>query len=287
MTALRHPRPHLPGLIDAHCHLDYAPMADDVEAALATAAAAGVEQFLHIGCTTASMERAVTLASTHAPVFASIGIHPHDARHLDDAVLARIETLAADPKVVAIGETGLDFYYDHSPRPVQHRALGQQVELARRLDLPIVLHIREAHDEALAILREAGPRTSDPGMVHCFTGDPDDARRWLDAGFHLSFSGIATFKKTQPIRDALRLCPRDRILLETDAPFLAPEPIRGAKNEPANVAFTCVRLAQELGCPPEELARDAATNTRKLLRLPMPAPGSPPADDPRTAPSAR
>lgn len=278
MTTLRHPRPHLPGLIDAHCHLDYAPMADDLDAALATAAAAGVEQLLHIGCTTDSMERAVELASTYTRVFASIGIHPHDARHLEDAALARLETLAAHPKVVAIGETGLDFYYDKSPRPVQHRALAQHVELARHLDLPIVLHIREAHEEALAILREAGPRTSDPGMVHCFTGDPDDARRWLDAGFHLSFSGIATFKKTQPIRDALRLCPRDRILLETDAPFLAPEPIRGAKNEPANVAFTCVRLAQELGCAPEELATDAAANTRSLLRLPAPSLADAPRD---------
>lgn len=246
-------------------------MVDDLEATLATAAQAGVEQFLHIGCSPESMTRAVELAQ-HPAIFASIGLHPHDAQDLDDAVLRRLEVLAREPGVVAIGEMGLDFYYDRSPRPRQHRALAHQVELARKLDLPIVLHIREAHDEALAIIREAAPRSEAPGMVHCFTGDPDDARRWLDAGFHLSFSGIATFKKTQPIRDALRICPRDRILLETDAPFLAPEPVRGAKNEPANVAFTCVRLAQELGLSPEELAQQASTNTRALLRLPVPGP---------------
>lgn len=261
-------RPTVPGLIDAHCHLDYPPMADDLEATLATAAAAGVEQVLHIGCTVASMERAVALADAHPAVFTSIGVHPHDGKDLDAAVLTQLRALAAHPKVVAIGETGLDFYYDHSPRPAQHAALAAQVELARELDRPLVLHIRDAHEDALAVLREAGPRSELPGMVHCFTGGPEDARRWLDAGFHLSFSGIATFKKAQPIRDALRLCPRDRLLLETDAPFLSPEPIRGAKNQPANVAFTCVRLAQELGWTAPELAQQAATNTRTLLRLP-------------------
>jgi len=261
--------PTIPGLIDAHCHLDYAPMADDLEATFAGGRAAGVVQYLHIGCTPESMARAVDLAAAHEPVFTSIGVHPHEARLLDATVLQKLGTLAEHPKVLAIGETGLDFHYNRSSREEQLQALAAQVELARRRDLPIVLHVREAHDDAIRVIREAGPATR-PGMVHCFTGDPEDARRWLDEGFYLSFSGIATFKKTQPIRDALRICPRDRILLETDAPFLAPEPIRGAKNQPANVAFTCVRLAQELGLAPEALASQTAENTRTLLRMPPP-----------------
>lgn len=262
--------PYLPGLIDAHCHLDYAPMADDLHRTFEAGTAAGVVQYLHIGCTTRSMGRAVELANNHDPVFASVGIHPHDAVNVDEAVLDQLTELSKHPKVLAIGETGLDYYYDRSPRDVQRRSLAQQVELARSLDLPLVLHVREAHDEALAIVREAQPRAELPGMIHCFTGGPTEGRKWLDEGFHLSFSGIATFKKTGQIREALAMAPDDRILLETDAPFLAPEPIRGRKNQPANVAFTCVRLAQERGIEPQALADMAARNTRTLLRMPTP-----------------
>jgi TatD DNase family protein len=182
--------------------------------------------------------------------------------------LAKIERLAADPKVVAIGETGLDYHYDRSPRPDQRRSLAEHVELARALDMPVVLHVRDAHDEALEIVAEAQPRSEAPGMVHCFTAGPEEARRWLDLGFHISFSGIATFKTAAAIRDAARLVPADRILLETDAPYLSPEPLRGRKNQPAHVAFTCLRLASERGVDPRTLARESAQNTRSLLGLP-------------------
>ena len=263
--------PHLPGLIDAHCHLDYAPMSPDLEACFEAGTAAGVVQYVHVGCSPESIERAVTLADTHEQVFAVVGVHPHDAKHTDAAILERLREHAKNPNVVAIGETGLDYHYDLSPREDQRRSLAEHVELSRTLDMPVVLHIRDAHEEALSIVAEAGPRTQMPGMVHCFTAGPDEARAWLDLGFHISYSGISTFKKAQDIRDAVALTPDDRILVETDAPYLAPEPLRGRKNTPAYVAFTCARLAEVRGVAPEALAQQAAQNTRALLAMPTPA----------------
>jgi TatD DNase family protein len=259
--------PFVPGLIDSHCHLDYAPMSPDVAATLARARAAGVEQFVHIGCSPKSMAPAVELARAHPEVFASVGIHPHDARHLDDAMLEQIEQLAAHEKVVAIGETGLDYHYDFSPRDAQLVAFGRQIDLAKRLDRPLVLHIRDAHADAWQVLAEHPPRDN-PGVVHCFTGTPAEAERWVELGWHISFSGIATFKKAASLREAAALVPRERILLETDAPYLAPEPLRGRKNEPANVAYTCVALAGVRGETAHELASIAAANTRALFGLP-------------------
>jgi TatD DNase family protein len=263
--------PQLAGLVDAHCHLDYPPMSDDVAAALARARAAGVDQVVHVGCSLDRIAPALALAETHAEVFAAVGIHPHDAVDTDDAVLARLRELWAHPRVVAIGETGLDYHYDRSPRDRQRESLAQHAELAREVDAPLVLHIRDAHEDAWEVLARHPARTSAPGMVHCFTGDAAQARRWLDLGYCLSFSGIATFRNAETIREAARLCPSDRILLETDAPFLAPEPMRGRRNEPALVGFTCARLAQERGQTGPELAEIAARNTRALLALPPPA----------------
>jgi TatD DNase family protein len=257
--------------VDAHCHLDYPPMADDVSATLAAARAVGVEQVLHVGCTRESQPRALALVDAHADVFASIGIHPHDAKTTDEVALAELRERAGHPKVLAIGETGLDYHYNLSTPDEQRASLRAHVALARELDLPLVLHIREAHDEALAIVQEVGPREHAPGMVHCFTGGPKEAEAWLRLGFHVSYSGIATFPTAEAIRDAVRLTPDDRILLETDAPYLAPVPVRGAKNEPANVAFTCARLAEARGQDPHVLARQAAANARSLLRMPVPA----------------
>lgn len=262
--------PALPGLIDAHCHLDYAPMVDDLDATFAAAGAAGVCQFVHVGCSRPKWDSAIGLADRYDRVFVALGIHPHEASQADDAALAELEQRLAHPKVVAVGETGLDFFYDHSPPEAQHLSLRRHIELARRLDLPLVLHIRDAHDAALEIVRAAGPWSDRAGMVHCFTGTGDEARRWLDLGFHLSFSGIATFKNAEGIRDAVRACPGDRILVETDAPYLAPNPVRGRPNEPAFVAFTCGHLAGIRNENPEALALQTAQNTRALLRLPEP-----------------
>lgn len=267
--------PEVPGLIDSHCHLDYAPMSDDLLATLARARAAGVEQLVHIGCSPTSMARAVELAREHEQVFASVGIHPHDARLLDDALLEQIEQLAVgEPKVIAIGETGLDYHYDFSPREAQLVAFARQIELARRLDMPLVLHIRDAHADAWSVLDEHPPRAN-PGVVHCFTGNRAEAERWLELGWHVSFSGIATFKTATELREAVLAVPSDRIMLETDAPYLSPEPLRGRKNEPANVAFTCVALASLRGEQPAALAHAAAANTRALFGFSKPAPPPP------------
>lgn len=273
----RKPRPsppHIAGLIDSHCHLDYEPMASDLEGTLARAEAAGVMQMIHIGCSPDTMKPAVALADAQPRVFASVGIHPHEARHLDDALLAEIEALARHPKVVAVGETGLDYHYDFSPRDDQLRGFGAQVDLARALDKPLVLHIRDAHEDAWSVLADHPPRAN-PGVVHCFTGTPDEAERWVELGWHVSFSGIATFKRAADLREAAARVPRDRILLETDAPYLAPEPLRGRKNEPANVAFTCERLAAVRGETPGELAAAASANTRALFGLPPVGPSEP------------
>ena len=259
------PPPTIEGLIDTHCHLDYAPMIDDLPATLARAAAAGVERFVHIGCTPAAWSAALALTGADDRIHAAIGIHPHDAILADDTTLAELARLLTHPRVVAVGETGLDYFYDRSPRDAQRRGLARQLELSRQLGKPIVLHIRDAHADAWA---EVDALPAVPGIVHCFTGTPDEAHGWLTRGYHLSFSGIVTFPNAGPLREAARICPADRILLETDAPYLAPVPVRGRKNEPANVAYTCAQLAALRGEAPEALARAASANARTLLRLP-------------------
>ncbi len=243
-------------------------MVENVAATLAAARAAGVVQVVHVGCAPDTMDRAAELAAAHDPVFAVVGVHPHEARLLDDAVLARIAALLAAPKVVALGETGLDYHYDRSPRPVQREALARQADLAARANVPLVLHVRDAHDEALDVL--AGIDLPAGGMVHCFTGDAATARRWLDRGFHVSFSGIATFPKAPEVAEAARIVPDDRLLLETDSPYLAPVPVRGRPNTPANVAHVCAFVAGLRKVAPERLAEQTAQNARSLLKIPAP-----------------
>lgn len=247
-------------------------MSEDTAATLAAGNAAGVVQFVHVGCSKESHASAVALAQAHPEVFAVVGIHPHEASSTDAETLADLEAMTQSPRVVAIGETGLDYFYDRSSREEQRRSMREHLTLSRRLNLPVVLHIRDAHQEALQIARETPGRDTMPGMVHCFTAGPTEAKAWLDLGYHLSFSGIATFPKCDEIRDAVRMCPSDRILLETDAPYLSPVPVRGRGNQPANVAFTCVRLAAVREQTPAKLATLAADNTRALLALPPPAP---------------
>ena len=263
----------MPGLIDSHCHLDYPPARDEFEATLERARAAGITALLHIGCDPSRFDPALEVVA-NAPaegpaIYTVLGVHPHDATALDESVLERMEREYARPQVVALGEMGLDYHYNRSPPAVQREAFGRQMDLARKLDAPIVLHIREAHEEAWDIVQAHPPRENDPGVVHCFTGTPEEANRWLQLGFCISFSGIATFKTAPGLREAAKNCPDDRILVETDAPFLAPEPMRGRKNEPANVAFTCARLAAERGERAEALALLAAQNTRRLFGLPQ------------------
>ena len=256
-------------LFDSHAHVDGPEFDADRDAVLARARAAGVRRLIVIGAVgdIASAERAVALAERDPDVFATIATHPHDAGAMTEAWWAVHARLARHPRVVAIGETGLDFYYDHAPREAQADAFRRFVALAREVGKPVVCHIRDAHAEARAILVETGAAEVG-GVIHCFTGTPDDAEAYAALGFHVSFSGIVTYKNAQPIRDAVRRVPLDRILVETDCPYLAPIPMRGKRNEPAFVVHTAAVVAREAGVSLAELAAATVANTERIFRLP-------------------
>jgi len=272
---------------DSHCHLQdefgpapgegpVEPRADRLAATLARAAEAGVTRMVCVGTGADSSTEAVALArSLRRPggpavaegvtLWATVGLHPHDAvQGVDslDAVLADVHD-GPDPVVVGIGECGLDYHYDHSPRPVQREAFALQVELARRHDLALVVHTREAWDDTLDVLAAVG--VPDRTIIHCFTGGPDEARRCLDLGASLSFSGVVTFRSAQEVRDAAVLCPPDRLLVETDSPFLTPVPHRGSPNEPARVPLVGAVLAQVTGRETAEVAALTTANARRAF----------------------
>lgn len=255
-------------LVDSHCHVAEPEFDADRDAVLARAAAAGVGTIVCVGATGPAVANApaVALAGRRTPVdvFATVGVHPHHASSADDEAFALLERLAREPRVVGIGETGLDFHYNFSPPAAQRAAFARTIALARRLDLPLVVHVREAHTEAAAILRGEGAAR---GVIHCFTGDADDARRYLDLGFHVSVAGIVTFRNADALRDAVRTVPSDRLLLETDAPYLAPVPHRGHRNEPAWVRDVAEAVARVRGEPFEATASATATNARCLFGL--------------------
>ena len=261
-------------LIDSHAHIDGPSFDDDRDDILQRARAAGVQTIVCVGADDHidATERAVALAEREPDVFATVGVHPHHAHALQPAWWPRFRELSAHPKVVAIGETGLDYYYDTSPKDVQRRVFGQFIELARTVGLPVICHIRDAHDDARAILSEH--RAAELGcVIHCFTGTPEDAAAYAAMGMYVSFSGIVTFrgKRNDPLRAAVREVPLARLLVETDCPYLAPTPKRGKRNEPAFVVHTAEVVAKEAGVPFEELARATTENARRLFSLPQPA----------------
>jgi TatD DNase family protein len=244
---------------DSHCHLDGERFAADLEAVLDRAAAAGVTRMLSIG--TGEIDCAVRLADKYEQVYASVGVHPHDASKLTAQTLDDLRALAANPKVVAFGEIGLDNHYDFSPRETQREAFIAQLRLARELDLPITIHTREAWDDTVSVLRD---NWSGEGIMHCFTGDSVQAQEALVMGFHLSFGGVLTFKTAENVREAARITPDDRLLIETDAPYLAPIPYRGKRNEPAMMVETAKKLAEVRGTTVEHIAQVTAANFDKL-----------------------
>jgi TatD DNase family protein len=266
-----------PPLIDSHCHLEAkdfrgADGADERVAVVARARAAGVGPLVCIGSggSLAEVDNAIAWAEADARIWAAIGIHPHDAGRMDEATFSRIAELARHPRVVAIGETGLDFYYDHSDRDAQARVYARFLRLAAEVEKPVTLHVRDAHAEARAIYEQHADRALG-GIVHCFTGTPEDAQAWLALGLHISFSGILTFKSAAPIQAAARLVPADRILVETDCPYLAPVPHRGKRNEPAYVVHTADKLAELRGASPEQIAAQTTANAQRLLGLTDPS----------------
>jgi len=256
-------------MIDSHCHLDFADYADDRAEVLARARGAGVSAFVCIGSgkDMVSARQAVALATAEGDVFAAVGVHPHDVGGMSEADWTALDGLARAARVVGIGETGLDYHYDHSPRDVQKAAYERFIVLARAVRRPVISHVRDAHEDAVEILRVAGAAEVG-GVIHCFTGGVAEARRYLDLGHHLSFSGILTFKNAQPIRQAAAFAPLERLLIETDAPYLAPIPHRGKRNEPAYIVETLRVLAEVRGAALGEVEAATADNTRRLFGLP-------------------
>jgi TatD DNase family protein len=252
-------------LIDSHCHIDMPQFDVDRDAVVARARAAGVETMLIVGGVDAEAghRRAVAVAEGLG-LPASAGVHPHEARLATTATYDELRGLARDQRIVAIGEIGLDFHYDHSPRDVQRDVFRAQVRLARDVGLPVIIHTREGDDETAALLEEEGAREVG-GVIHCFTGGPDLARRALALGFYVSFSGIVAFPRSDTIQEVVRTVPLDRLLVETDSPFLAPPPHRGKRNEPAFVVEVARKVAALREIPVDEVGRASAANFRALF----------------------
>lgn len=255
-------------LIDSHAHLDDLRYDTDRDNVLQRAQTAGIEAIVTIGCDLATSQTAVSLAHAHPNIFATIGVHPHEAKEIGEGWYESFRSLAQHPKVVAYGEIGLDYHYDHSPREIQRQRFREQIHLARELALPLVIHTREAQEDTVMILREEGA-VDVGGVFHCFSGDMWLAKDALDLGFYLSFSGVLTFKNATMLRDIAKTVPLDRLMVETDCPYLAPVPYRGKRNEPAYVQYVAETLAEIRGNGSvESVARATVENTKRVFRIP-------------------
>jgi len=258
-------------IVDSHCHLDCEEFSADQAAVLERARAAGIVAMVCVGSgdDLATAERSVALAAKEPDVYAAVCIHPQQADKVHAETWPAIEDLAKRPRVVGIGETGLDYYYDCAPKPVQREVFERFLRLSTALGRPVICHVRDAHDDAIEILRR-GPLPDQGGVIHCFSGNAGHARRYLDLGLHLSFAGVLTFKKADDIREAAAYAPDDRILVETDAPYLAPIPHRGHRNEPAFLVKTLEALAQVRGISLSRAAEATTANAFRLFDLTMP-----------------
>lgn len=250
-------------MIDSHCHLDSKEFDEDRDAVIGRALAAGVEAMVAIGTGDGppDLEAGIRLADRYECFYATVGVHPHDAAKAGAETFARLAELLDHPKVIAVGEIGLDYHYDFSPRETQRAVFVEQMRIAREAGKPIVIHTREAWSDTIALLRQHSPGA---GIMHCFSGGPLEAREALEIGYYLSFGGIVTFPKSLDIQEAARMTPADRILVETDAPYLAPVPRRGKRNEPAFVMETARKLAQLRGETIEQIEAATTANFRRL-----------------------
>ena len=254
-------------LVDSHAHLDDARFDADRESIIERAKAAGISRILTIGNGAGpdDMGCGIPFAERFDWIYTSVGVHPHDAAKAQDDHFGLMKEFTAHPRVVAIGETGLDFYYDNSPRETQREIFRRQVELACTLDLPVIVHTRDADQDTMDILRQCAPRR---GVIHCFTGGPELAAFAIDLGFMVSFSGIVTFPSARGLAEIAKEIPADRILIETDCPYLAPVPHRGKRNEPAFAADTARFVAGARGTSVEQLAAETSSNFARLFSLP-------------------
>ena len=247
--------------VDSHCHVHDERIADGTAGAVATAVDAGVMTLISVGCDRATSLAAIEAARAHPEVFATVGLHPHDAINGVDSIVDLLDTEG----IVAVGECGLDYYYDHSPREAQQHAFAEQIALANERDLPLVIHTRDAWDDTFAVLADIGVPTRT--IFHCFTGGPDEARRALDIGASLSFSGIVTFKGAPEVQAAAALCPLDAMLVETDSPYLAPVPHRGKSNRPAWVPHVGQHIADLRNIAVAEVAATTTANAHRIFDL--------------------
>lgn len=254
-------------VFDTHCHLEDERFEADREQAWGRMRAAGVERCCCVGSDLASSGRCLAFAQAHPGVYAAAGVHPHEAKDAQPDYLAALRALLREEKNVALGEIGLDYYYDLSPREMQKRVLAEQVALALEMDKPVIFHIRDAHGDMVDFFRACSRLPS--GVIHCFSGSPEIAREYVKMGFYISFAGPLTFKKAPHLWEAAQSVPLQRLLVETDSPYLSPEPLRGRRNEPANVVHVLEKLAALRGLSREEMAEITWENACRLYRLPQ------------------
>lgn len=250
---------------DSHAHLDDRRFGDDREEILLDLKNHGVTRIMNIGCDLGSSERSIALADTYDFVYAAVGSHPDDADHVDGKLLDLYRQMASHPKVKAIGEIGLDYHYEDVPRAQQIIAFEEQIELAEALDLPVIVHMREATEDAMAIVKRHPDLR---GVFHCFSGSSDLARWLVDRGWYLGFTGVVTFKNARRALEAVDAIPVDRILIETDCPYMAPEPHRGRRNDSRLVPLVAAKIAERKGLTPEEMGIQTTKNANTLFRIP-------------------
>jgi len=253
-------------LVDSHAHIDDERFDADRDEVVARALAAGVSLIINIGADMASSARSVALAEKYQGIYAAVGMHPHDAKDMQETDYAQLEYWTKHPRVVAIGEIGLDYHYDLSPRPVQKEVFLRQLDLARKTGKPFIIHEREAHADTLEIIRAAARDLK--GVFHCFSGSVETAREYLNMGFYISVAGPVTFSKSGKTKEVAKFVPLDRLLVETDSPYLTPQPFRGRRNEPANVRLVAEEIANLRNVSIEELATATAANAQHLFSIP-------------------
>lgn len=253
-------------LFDTHAHLDDEMFNEDRDEMIRRARQAGVVLIVNVGYSLASSRDSISLADRYDMIYAAVGIHPHDAAEAGPGYLEELEEMASHPRVVAIGEIGLDYYRDLSPRPVQRRVFSEQMALAKKLEKPIIIHDRDAHGDMMDILRreKLGPAG---GVMHCYSGSWEMARECLSMGFYISIAGPVTYTNAARLKDVAARVPRDRLLIETDAPYLTPAPYRGKRNEPAHVLYTAEEIARLREMEIEDLGKMCAENGRRLFRI--------------------
>jgi len=252
-------------LIDSHAHLELSEFDSDREDVIRRAGESGVEYIVTVGINLEDSKNAVAIAERYDTIYASVGVHPHDAKSIDETTYDSLKKLSQSDKVVAFGEIGLDFFRNLSPGELQRRRFGEQLELAGELGLPVIIHDRDAHRETVEMLKNW--KNFSGGVIHCFSGDYDMAVKCLDMGFYISIPGPITYRKSETLRDVVRKIPIDRMLVETDCPFLSPEPKRGKRNEPANVLYTARKVAQIKNLSFEDVAMTTSANTGRLFGI--------------------